>query len=83
MIYPKIQIYNNRYRGPLESLKDINLDIQIEKALEEISLSLNKTESKINNFENTYFGNDYISYINEVNENADIIKKMESEQYAR
>ena len=83
MLYPKIQIYNNRYRCPLESLKDINLDIQIEKALEEISLSLNKTESKINNFENTYFGNDYISYINEVNENADIIKKMESEQYAR
>lgn len=83
MIYPKIQTYNNRYRGPLESLKDINMDVQIENALNEITTALNNIENNVNNFERLYFGSDYTSYINEINDNTDMIKEMEDEQYAR
>ena len=36
MLYPKIQRVNNRYRGPIESVKQINITNDINNAIEEL-----------------------------------------------
>lgn len=72
MIFPKMTNRNNRYRGPLESEKEIKSDIEARNAVKELSTELNKLFDMYDYLIQDNQKNKYLDYSNVANLNIKI-----------
>ena len=81
MLYPKIQRVNNRYRGPIESVKQINITNDINNAIEELKSACSVLEDKTNEIYKQYTNDDYNKSISDISALINDTIEMESINY--
>lgn len=81
MIYPKIQRVNNRYRGPVESLKQINMTNDIANAIKELKLACDGLDDKTNKIYNCYTDKNYNKSVSNIAALIKDISEMERINY--